>query len=169
MVANNYHTNVKLCKTEPQECQAFYLVLWAYTHILSTSMLMIIVSLYTIPKGKFLAPFLPFRTSYTNIYNVLLCVLNFDAIIPNLWFFEGFIRTPLKFIFFFEICKTVETRVEKVETHKTPLEQSSLILSIYFCSWPLEYSFQQTPHNHAVYIYRYIYEIIGDKGNFISR
>ena len=159
MVADNYHTNVKLCKTEPQECQAFYLVLWAYTHILSTSMLMIIVSLYTIPKGKFLAPFLPFRTSYTNIYNVLLCVLNFDAIIPNLWFFEGFIRTPLKFIFFFEICKTVETRVEKVETHKTPLEQSSLILSIYFFVAFRVYFSTNTTHNHAVvHIYRYIWD-----------
>ena len=98
----------------------------------------------------------------------LLCLLDFADIIPNLWFWT--FRQNASKVYFFESVKTVETRVEKLETHKTPLEQSSLILSIYFSLWPLEYTFQQTPHI-AILLYTYtdIYEIIGDKGNFICR
>ena len=83
----------------------FYLVRWAYTRILATSMLMIIVSLYPIPKGKFLAPFLPFRTSYTNVYNVgsRLCA-QFRWYYPEFVVFEGSIRTPVKFFWISENC-----------------------------------------------------------------
>ena len=121
------------------------------------------------PWGEVLGTFFFFELLIRiSIMFFLLCMLDFADIISNLWFWT--FRQNASKVYFFESVKTVETRVEKLETHKTPLEQSSLILSIYFSLWPLEYTFQQTPHI-AILLYTYtdIYEIIGDKGNFICR
>ena len=120
--------------TQPQEYQAFTMFDEHTPHDDDDS-------LYPIPKGSSWHLFFLFHQE-------CVCVF-FIQIIQNMWFLKvrGYClrRSNLQ--------KNVRTCFKKVETHKTPLEQSSLILSIYFSSWPLEYSFQQT---HMLYIYRYM-------------
>ena len=145
--------------TQPQEYQAFTMfdehthtnTIHAATHDDD--------SLYPIPKGKFLAPFLPFRTSCMYIF-VRVCS-PFKSSLKC-----GFKALQSALLQDTELLKLLRHAL-KSKTHKTPLEQSSLILSIYFSSLAFEIKF--STNTHALYLYTDICEIIGDKGNFISR
>ena len=95
-----------------------------------------------------------------------MCVC-FGPIYPKNVVFEG----PKKsFIRNYIDCKSFQKRRDtfyrKVGTPKTPLEQSYLILSIYFSFCGLQ---SIVFNKHTCCVYTDIYEIIGDKGNFICR
>jgi len=77
------------------------------------------------PRGEVLGTFFSFSNIFMCLY-IVMCV-HLLSNYPKMWFFKVPVNT-------YENCflalETIETRFTKVETYKTPLEQSSLILSI---------------------------------------